>query len=521
MASIADLQFELERLNDSVTRLVDIQSHEQILQSAGGTPTDERKDRALLISLLDTGVRSLGIVRDALRLDLGNAMKSAVDLLGNISQITLSLGMETVQKLDSLEYQQVGIGSSARGLVDLMGKETEKLGDFGEKFAEQAGGIEANLKTIISGQRKGFDFTANGTKTLRNQLTELNRMGGQGELLLMFTQRLTAHGFTRDQAMASLQRLSDIGMYSLQTAESQTMISKKLDDFLTLESVGSQLGPQMNELFINLGKDMPELNKKAFADIANLIFTPGRDQLGLRALIGGTELENELKALAIALNSTTDPLEQNRIIAEAERVFTIAAERVQDQAGRFFPAGTTGEVRGPLLEIGFHRDLANLLGDANLVIAGFNAQLDTTRKRMEDPGLFIGNINDSKGIENIHMKFWSDTYTNMERIRQKVDDRLLTQLDLSATRAAYATIINAAADATILGMGKVGEQMENFAGVLRAGAATVEGDMSSFLEALKLDEALASFGDTIRQAFANLMVGRNPFAVSEEDNGNQ
>ena len=273
-ASITDLQNELEAINASMQTMVGIQTRAEAIGRAGaGTPGggmtgQDKSFFATQMKLWATDPK--GAIVDAGK----NALK---------------IGYQLVEQVDSLIMNNLADGRNTLNIFR----------DMKEEQGHQYGGILQNIEMATTAQEKGLPLYGSMNKRLRNQLTELDKQGAQGRLLLNHIKELTAQGFKHDEVQVVIQRLADIGYYSIQSANSQSAMLRQMTRTAAITGITDPaFGKNITNVLTDFMMDAPDWAKReGAARLQEIILPQNMEQLMLRGQLGLPARLEELKAL--------------------------------------------------------------------------------------------------------------------------------------------------------------------------------------------------------------------------------
>ena len=355
MATINDLHGELERLNQTMAGMLGIQ--EQRRMETARQTTEQN-------SFITTTVTNL--------------VNSPLTALKEFSLLSLKLGYQQVEALDKLEMANASDGRNTRALLKTLQDEN----------GAQIGGMLENLEMMTTALEQGIDLEGVTNKTLRNQLTELNKSGVQGQILLNFTKDLVGQGFSKEQVKETLQRLSDIGFYSIQSATSQQAMLKRMKEAMPLLNLQDPaFGTNLQNLLTDFVHDAPDTMKNAAIDMVRMMVLPeGQEQVMLREAMGGDRALAELRVLADQFEEARvagDEVRKKSIQVDMETLVEQFAERGKLEAQRYIES--TDAVTAALMRTDpFFSELFGMIDTFNLAMGAADASENLRLKRQQE-----------------------------------------------------------------------------------------------------------------------------------------
>jgi hypothetical protein len=371
MADIGDVQQELENLNLTMDSLLSLQQRQILIQQGGpgGGPGGGPAGGASFMA---------GVVKGALL----EPFKFARDFWKN----SLKIATRMVESVDSLEFSNLADGRDTRALI----AQTEAQAGF------QRGGFLDNVEMQLTALEAGVDLAGQDGKRLKNQLTMLDKAGAQGKMLLNYTKDLVAQGFKRADINSMLQTLTDIGFYSIQTANSQTAMAKKLTEGIAIEELlGGSAGKDIQNLMNVMVHDAPDSMKLAFGEVMKTLLLPeNMEEIIIKGMLGGDKTLSEIKEISRRLSSAmvqANSLDKDESAAGqlavmresnlAAKLLVEYAERSKEHTRMFVGAGgdeATLAKRNNLLN-----EQIRTLPTMNALLAGWERHLDLQTQRKE------------------------------------------------------------------------------------------------------------------------------------------
>ena len=399
-ATIDDLQQELESLNASMSNLLTFQQEAAMMaQQAGqrGGPGGEDKATGTIKSLI-TGTIQRAFV---------NPWASIKDLWAT----SIQLGVNALTKLDQIQWSNFDSGRS----ITTMMKNLDKQGH------EEIGNIYNNLQTMLYAQEQGIDLSKSSDVNLRNQLTMLDKAGAQGKMLLQFTKDLRTQGFSQEDVRKNLEYLANIGFESVQSAQSQAKMLKRMEQSMGITSLAdANLSKNLLDLHSSLVMHAPQEFKFAVADMINLIRLPqGTDQIVVLAAINAQlgDVEGQMNRMADAFGAANTQGEKDRIKNDMYSLLQNIGAVIRSEAKTVFPdRAQRGPERGLLLMESLFSETAQLNVMTNAVNAGIENSLKWTKAAKEDPDTYYG----AEGW----IRVAQDTTTNLMRMNDKIEQEI-------------------------------------------------------------------------------------------------
>lgn len=370
-ATIHDLHEELEVLNQTMTTLLSLQQTQQMQRESVGPGAGGGDDtKSVIMSMVTQG------------------MKQPWEAIGDKATKLIAMGAHMVNSVDSLEYSTMSDARNTRAQIALLLTESS-YAEGGRNLGRQIGGVLENVATMNNALQVGISLDKESDKRLRNQLTILDKQGAQGQMLLNFTKDLMGMGFTRADARESLQHLADIGFYSIQNAQNQANMLKKMSEFMGITFLQNpKLGKDMKDMLEMTLMDVDPTKQNAFLDQMKLALFPEGDDIGYRQMLGGAdEFADNIKRLSAEFASQADkPILQKKTLEELMSLSDIFAQQRLDVAKSLLSDDEVA--RASQLQVPLMSTVAKGIVEANNARAASDTQRAIDTNRLESAILF-------------------------------------------------------------------------------------------------------------------------------------
>jgi hypothetical protein len=422
-ATLNDVHSQLEQLNESIGQMVAMRQQESMERQRG---VDDQK------SFIASTVK--------------NFFSSPLEALKEFSLLSLKMGFKMVESLDKLEMSNISDGRNTRNLL----KELQTEDSF------QIGGMLENLEMMTTASEKGIDLRGQGNKVLRNQLTELNKNGVQGQLLLNFTKDLVGQGFKKEQVKETLQRLADIGFYSIQSATTQLNMLKRMNQTMGITALADpEFGDNLRGLMADFVHDAPDTFKNAAIDMMKLMVLPeGQEQIILREAMGGDAALAELRLLGdkfAKAEERGDEVAKQRIQTELEAMVEEFAQRGKAEAQRYVEGMDSVSI-ALLKTQPFFGELLGMIDTFNLAAAAADRAEAVRQERAKGDLTFAGRpprAGDTH-LGHAYDEMLRISHDNLARVAERIQETALTKMETTgeAIKDGLITPIELAANAT-------------------------------------------------------------------------
>ena len=453
-ATLNDVHNQLEQLNESIGQMVSMRQQQQMQEQRG---VDDQN------SFIASTVKNL--------------LASPLEAIKEFSLLSIKIGFKMVESLDKLEMSNISDGRNTRKL----------LAELQTESGDQIGGVLENLEMMTTASEKGIDLRGQDNKLLRNQLTEINKNGVQGQLLLNFTKELVGQGFTQTQVKESLQRLADIGFYSIQSATTQINMLKRMNQTMGITALADpEFGDNLRGLMSDFVHDAPDTFKNAAIDMMKLMVLPeGQEQIILREAMGGDAALAELKLLGDRFAEASergDEVAKAQIQKELEAMVEEFSDKGKAEAQRYIE-GMDAVSIALLKTQPFFSELLGMIETFNLAAAAADRAEAVRQERAMGDGTFAGGRGGRLDPRSAFEEMVVITQKNLGRAAERIQQRALLDIVETAKKlqATLITPIEAFANTTTT----VAEVTLEITGVLaRAGVAvtTMETGARTFEE---------------------------------------
>jgi len=373
-ATIHDLHEELEVLNQTMTTILTLQQTQQMQREAVGPGGGASDDKSMLVNMVTTGFTI--------------PFEAMADKAAKILQMAANM----VQSVDNLEYTTLSDGRNTRAQIALLLEESRSEGEDAKNLGMQIGGVLENVVTMNNALQVGISLDKDSDKRLRNQITILDKQGAQGQMLLNFTKDLVGMGFTRKDAKESLQHLTDIGFYSIQNAQHQANMLKRMNDYFGITLLQEpKLANDMRQMLEVTLVDVDPTKKAGFMDQLKLALFPEGDDIAYRQFVKGADefaAISERLAGEFSAAFSVDPVQQQEdrivIINKWMEASDIFAQHRKDAADII---SDDKLARAKQLDVPFMKQVFEGLMEANQAMAATDA--DRAVQQVRDDQKFL------------------------------------------------------------------------------------------------------------------------------------
>lgn len=398
MATINDLHSQLEQLNESIGQMVSMRQQQSMEDRRGGG-----EQKSFITSVAK------------------NIIASPLEAVKEFSLLSLKVGFQMVESVDRLEMSNISDGRITRSL----------LKEINDESGEQIGGVLENLEMMTTASEKGIDLRGQDNKILRNQLTTLNKSGVQGQLLLNFTKDLVGQGFKKEQVKETLQRLADIGFYSIQSATSQANMLKRMNETMGITALADPaFGDDLRLMMTDMFHDAPPEWKNAVAEVMKMMILPeGVEEIQIREAMGGDAALAELRLLSESFSEATDRGDEEAKVDIQKQLEDLVAgfsEKGLKEAEKYLE-GTEAVSQGLMRMLPFFSTQFRMIETFNLASAAAERVEELRLERLAGDDTFAGG---GVGVPpgNAFERMVEELDSNLFRVGERIQEQALKNI---------------------------------------------------------------------------------------------